>query len=287
MSETRLVVVTGLSGSGKSVALHTLEDAGYYCIDNLPVSLIEALAEYILGGGAGGTERFAVGIDARNPRRDLERLPQTLSRLGERGIRSEVLFLYAEDDILMRRYSETRRRHPLAEGEQPLAEALRAERDLLEPVREAADWALDTSRTSAHDLRALIVERVAGERRGLSVLVTSFGYKHGVPSDADYVLDARCLPNPHWEPTLRSLTGRDPDVRAFLEAQPETEALYGQIEHLVTYWLPAHRRLGRSYLTVAIGCTGGQHRSVYLAERLAGALQEELDNVSLRHRELP
>ncbi len=286
MRTVRLVIVSGLSGSGKSVALHTLEDAGYYCIDNLPVSLIASLAEYALSAGLPTGEGLAVGIDARNPRRDLEQLPATLAELAERGIQSEVLFLYAEDDILMRRYNETRRRHPLAEGDQRLSEALQAERSLLDPLREAADWCVDTSRTSAHDLRALIAEQVAGGPGQLSVLVESFGFKHGVPTDADYVFDARCLPNPHWEPTLRSCTGRDQAVCSFLEAQPETETLFRQIAHLITYWLPAHRKAGRSYLTIAIGCTGGQHRSVYLAERLADTLQQETGPLSLRHREL-
>ncbi len=287
MSDVRLIIVTGLSGSGKSVALHTLEDAGYYCIDNLPVSLIDEFADYALHSDAPIGERFAVGIDARNPARDLRQLPGNLARLGEQGISTELLFLYAEDAILMRRYSETRRRHPLAEGEQPLADALGAERALLEPLREAADWSMDTSRTTVHDLRALIAERVAGERSGLSVLVQSFGFKHGVPTDADYVFDTRCLPNPHWEKELRSQTGRDAEVRAFLESQPETETLLTQIHDLVSHWLPTYQAAGRSYLTVAIGCTGGQHRSVYLAERLAAALRPACSHISLRHRELP
>ncbi|ABM62894.1 RNase adapter RapZ [Halorhodospira halophila] len=286
MSGLRLIVVSGLSGSGKSVALHTLEDAGYYCIDNLPVSLIGELARYAQNRDAPTGERFAVGLDARNPPHDLQCLPETLTALREQGIATEVLFLYAEDSILMRRYSETRRRHPLAEGDQPLADALRAERTLLEPLREVADWSIDTSRTTVHDLRGLISERVAGERSGLSVLVQSFGFKHGIPTDADYVFDARCLPNPHWEPQLRAYTGCDDCVRAFLESQPETEILFGQIDTLIRYWLPVHQQAGRSYLTVAVGCTGGQHRSVYLAERLAESLQEGCSHVSLRHREL-
>ncbi|MFP4147492.1 MAG: RNase adapter RapZ, partial [Halorhodospira sp.] len=269
MSTVRLIIVTGLSGSGKSIALHTLEDAGYYCIDNLPVSLIGEFARYALHSDAPTGERFAVGIDARNPPQDLQQLPGTLEGLEAQGIQTELLFLYAEDPILMRRYSETRRRHPLAEGDQPLADALGAERNLLEPLREAADWSIDTSRTTVHNLRALIAERVAGERTGLSVLVQSFGFKHGVPTDADYVFDARCLPNPHWEPRLRALTGRDEAVRDFLESQPETETLFTQIHELIRCWLPIYQAGGRSYLTVAIGCTGGQHRSVYLAERLA------------------
>ncbi len=286
MNTIRLVIVSGLSGSGKSVALHTLEDAGYYCIDNLPVSLIASLAQYALVSEAPTGERFAVGIDARNPARDLQCLPQTRASLQEQGIETEVLFLYAEERILIRRYSETRRRHPLAEGDRPLADALRTEQQLLEPLRENADWCIDTSRTTVHDLRSLITERLTDHRHGLSILVQSFGYKHGVPTDADYVFDARCLPNPHWEPRLRAFTGRDTCVRDFLEAHDATETLYEQIHTLVTHWLPAHLASSRSYLTVAIGCTGGQHRSVYLAERLAAALEATGNPITLRHREL-
>ena len=287
MDRVRLIVVSGLSGAGKSVALHTLEDAGYHCIDNLPVSLITDFARYAVEIGAPAGERFAIGIDARTPSRDLQRLPQALAGLADSGIDAELVFLYADDAILVRRYNETRRRHPLGGEGRTLADALQRERRLLEPLREAAAWCIDTSRLSIHDLRGLIHERLGGDRPSLSVLVQSFGFKHGVPGDADYVFDARCLPNPHWEAQLRALTGADPEVRAFLEGQPETATLYEQIHALITHWLPTYRRAGRIYLTVAIGCTGGQHRSVYLAERLAEDLAVHCSHVALRHRELP
>ncbi|MBK1734080.1 RNase adaptor protein RapZ [Halorhodospira abdelmalekii] len=286
MAPVRLIIVSGLSGSGKSVALHTLEDAGFYCIDNLPVSLITDFARYALRNPSQTTDhQYAVGIDARNPRSDLQSLPERLNAL-EGQITPELLFLYADDAILMRRYSETRRRHPLADPDRPLSEALRRERQLLEPLRESAAWSIDTSHLNVHDLRALIYAQLAGERPQLALLIESFGFKHGVPSDADYVFDARCLPNPHWVPELRPKTGRDPEVRAFLADFPETATLYGQIRDMITHWLPTYRDAGRCYLTIAIGCTGGQHRSVYLAERLAAELTEHCNRLTLRHREL-
>ncbi len=286
MSQVRLVIVSGLSGSGKSVALHTLEDAGFYCIDNLPVKLLEEFAKYARTSGHRTGDRFGVGIDARNAPEDLRRLPEILARLHATGVDSELIFLYADETTLIRRFSETRRRHPLADDDHPLADALKMERELLEPLREEALWVLDTSHTSVHDLRSLVFERLTGEPASLSVLVESFGYKHGIPTDADYVFDARCLPNPHWEPQLRPHTGRDEAVRRFLEDQPETATLYRQIHDLVAQWIPTYLREGRTYLTVAIGCTGGQHRSVYLAERLAADLRTACDHVALRHREL-
>lgn len=288
MTEIRLIVISGLSGSGKSVALHTLEDAGFYCIDNLPVNLIADFAHFAQYNHQRIGTRFAVGIDARNPSEDLVNLPQTLIDLKDSGIHTEVIFLYADDYILMRRYSETRRRHPLAQdGKKPLIDSLQAERAVLDPLRECSDWAIDTSRTNVHDLRALVHERLGDDRPTLSILVQSFGFKHGVPTDTDYVFDARCLPNPHWIPELRLCTGQDAGVCDFLERHPETETLYNQIFDMITYWLPTYQESGRSYLTIAIGCTGGQHRSVYMAERLTNALAERCSRITLRHRELP
>ncbi len=286
MADVRLVIISGLSGSGKSVALHTLEDAGYYCIDNLPVKLLTDFAGYALTSGHRTGDRFGVGIDARNPPEDLQSLPDTLPQLRAGGVDSELIFLYADETTLVRRFSETRRRHPLADDDHTLADALKLERELLGPLREEAHWVLDTTHTSVHNLRSLVFERLAGEPATLSILVESFGYKHGVPTDADYVFDARCLPNPHWEPQLRPHTGRDAPVRGFLEAQPDTEALYRQIHGMILHWIPTYLREGHTYLTVAIGCTGGQHRSVYLAERLAADLRTACDHVALRHREL-
>ncbi|MBK1651687.1 RNase adaptor protein RapZ [Halorhodospira halochloris] len=283
----RLIVVSGLSGSGKSVALNTLEDAGFYCIDNLPVNLIADFALFAKKNHQRIGSKFAVGIDARNPKEDLVNLPQTIEYLQQTGITTEAIFLYADDYILMRRYSETRRRHPLAQDGRPLSDSLKDEKAVLEPLRERADWTIDTSRTSVHDLRSLVYERLGGDRPTLAILVQSFGFKHGIPTDADYVFDARCLPNPHWVPELRASTGQHVGVCDFLENHPETETLYNQILGIIAYWLPTYKESGRSYLTVAIGCTGGQHRSVYLAERLANDLAEQCSRLTLRHRELP
>src|SRR5690606_31534961 len=217
-----------------------------------------------------GRDRFAVGIDARNNPSALARFPAILDSLADKGIRSEILFLQADDDTLIKRFSETRRRHPLSDGDTPLAEAVERERELLAPILGRADLVIDTTATTLHQLRALVRERL--DRRNdtrLSLLFQSFGFKHGIPKDADFVFDVRCLPNPHWEPRLRPLCGRDREVCEYLEAQPEVERMFTQIRDFISEWLPIFEKENRSYLTVAIGCTGGQHRSVYLAERLA------------------
>lgn len=286
MSTVRLIITTGLSGSGKSVALHTLEDAGFYCIDNLPVRLLRSFAAYAVSSGTRTGDRFAVGVDARNPPADLQELPEILKELEEDGFETRCLFLYAEERILMQRYSETRRRHPLADEGRSLADALRMEREILEPLRDRADWVMDTSRTYVHGLRQLVQKRLVDAPPQLSILVESFGYKHGVPTDADYVFDARCLPNPHWEPQLRPYTGRDAPVQAFLESLSDTNELYEQIRGMLRRWLPRYVQEGRTYVTAAIGCTGGQHRSVYLAERLARDFRDHDYHVVLKHREL-
>lgn len=281
-----LVIITGLSGSGKSVALHTLEDVGFYCIDNLPIDLLEAFGRHLTATRDPAQERSAVGIDARNTPQALSRFPTILDRLAAQGVRSEILFLQTDDDALIKRFSETRRRHPLSDAETSLAEAIARERQLLAPLLGRADLVIDTTATNVHELRALVRERLDRRNHGrLSLLFQSFGYKHGIPTDADFVFDTRCLPNPHWEPRLRPLTGRDPEVREYLEARPEVDRMYENIRDFINTWLPMFERENRSYLTVAIGCTGGQHRSVYLAERLAAELGRRHDNVSVRHRE--
>ncbi|NLO80156.1 MAG: RNase adapter RapZ [Xanthomonadaceae bacterium] len=283
----KLVIVSGLSGSGKSVALHTLEDIGFYCIDNLPIGLLGDFGRHITEARGKSQDRYAVGIDARNAIEDLSQFPLVIDELKERGLKSEILFLQASEDTLIKRFSETRRRHPLSLPNVPLGEAIKREAELLAPILERADLVIDTSTTNVHQLREIIRSRM--DRRNsstLSLQFTSFGFKHGVPKDADYVFDVRCLPNPHWEPRLRPLTGRDPEVRAYLESQESVERMYCQIRDFIATWLPHFQREGRSYLTVAIGCTGGQHRSVYLAERLAEHFRQEADNVLLSHREL-
>ena len=282
----KLVIVSGLSGSGKSIALHTLEDVGYYCIDNLPVSLIDALAGE-LGRASQPVELAAIGIDARNLPHELEHFDDIVSGLEKRGIRCEILFLKCRTDTLIQRFSETRRRHPLSSDKVPLADAITREQQLLSPIAERASLVIDTSSTNVHELRELVMERVERRRhRSLSLLFESFGYKHGIPADADFVFDARCLPNPHWDPRLRPQTGRDRPVIDFLAGQPQVNDMYEQLRHFLETWIPAFERDNRSYLTVAIGCTGGQHRSVYLVEQLASHFHSSYPNIVVRHREL-
>jgi UPF0042 nucleotide-binding protein len=282
----KLVIVSGLSGSGKSVALHTLEDLGYYCIDNLPAGLLSVLA-LELSLAPSPVQRAAVGIDARNLPQALRQFSDILEQLDERGISSEILFLTCQTETLIKRFSETRRRHPLSNGGTSLADAVEQERSLLEPIAQRADLFIDTSQTNIHQLRDLVHSRVAREKRGgLSLLFESFGYKHGIPSDADFVFDVRCLPNPHWQPELRPLTGRDSAVAGFLESEPQVATMHQQLCSFLEQWIPAFEAGNRSYLTVAVGCTGGQHRSVYLIERLSGHFRDRYPNIVTRHREL-
>ncbi|MCH8504406.1 MAG: RNase adapter RapZ [Ectothiorhodospiraceae bacterium] len=281
----RLVIVSGLSGSGKTVALHTLEDAGYYCVDNMPVSLLTGLGRHLLG--LAGTEGLcAVGIDARNRASDLERFPLILGELQELGIDTEIVFLTADKATLIKRFSETRRRHPLSIDSLPLSDAINREMELLTPIHAKADLVVDTTSTSIHQLRSLIQDRLGTDSDAMSILFQSFGFKHGIPNDADFVFAVRCLPNPHWEPVLRPLTGKDMAVQEFLEQQDGVTRMYNQIRDFLEEWIPAFERENRSYLTVAIGCTGGQHRSVYLSERLARHFRGSRGLVSVRHREL-
>lgn len=283
----RLIIISGLSGSGKSVALHVLEDLGYYSIDNLPAALLKSLLEELTSGDETLAERVAVGIDARNPQSGLAALPTLIDELRRNGVQTEVLFLQADDDILLRRYSESRRRHPLAQQELNLRAAISRERDLLAEIINAADLTIDTSRTSVYDLGDLIRERIDSRSDNkLSVLIESFGFKNGIPADADFVFDLRCLPNPYWQPQLRPLTGLDAPVAEFLDADPLFESMYQDIYAFLANWIPNYRTFDRSYLTIGLGCTGGQHRSVRMAERLAAGLREIHDPVLTRHSEL-
>lgn len=284
----KLIVVSGLSGSGKTIALQALEDMGIYCIDNLPFKLLPSLATHLLSAARLQQKDAAVGIDARNLADDFESFPEILAQIRAQGIQCEIVFLTADDQTLLKRFSETRRKHPLSSATVPLNEAIAAERRLLAPMAADPDWHLDTSHTTVHQLRVLVRERMGrgGETR-LSLLFQSFGYKHGLPPDADFVFDVRCLPNPYWEPRLRPYTGLEADVMAFLEQQPAVTQMFESICSFLDTWIPSFETENRSYMTVAVGCTGGYHRSVYLVDRLAKHFGARRDNVLARHRELP
>ncbi len=282
----QLVIVSGLSGSGKSTALHVLEDVGYNCIDNLPVSLLPALVAQI-EIHKDDQHKFAIGIDVRNAWQDLRIFPQMVSTLKDAHLPFRVIFLDSQPSVLIQRFSETRRKHPLSDKHINLAEAINYEQELLEPIRDAADQIIDTSHLTLHELRDLIKERVVGrDQSSMAILFESFGFKHGIPVNADLVFDARCLPNPHWKPNLRPLTGMDKDVVDFLEEQEAVSEMYGDIENYLTRWLPRYQANNRSYITIAVGCTGGQHRSVYLTERLQKFFAGKFHDVQVRHRDI-
>ena len=284
----RLIVVSGLSGSGKSVALDMLEDLDFYCVDNIPAGLLPGFIAYTVRTSETPYRQTAVGLDVRNRPEDLAEVPRLVESLRKSGIGCEMLFLRADNETLLKRFSETRRRHPLTRAGVGLQEALEQERRLLAPLNNAADLTVDTSRLSVHELRELIRERVVEKRSsGPSLLFQSFAYRHGVPDDADFVFDARALPNPYWDPTLRELTGRDEAVARFLDQEQEVDRFYTDVRDFIERWLPSLVRSNRSYLTVAVGCTGGQHRSVYLAERLAAHFSGDTRGQALvRHRDL-
>ncbi|MBL1266801.1 MAG: RNase adapter RapZ [Halomonas sp.] len=282
----QLVIISGRSGSGKSIALQALEDLGYYAIDNLPAMLLGSLVDELRDQG--DRTHLAVSIDARNLPGALERLPSLLEELRQRKIDFQVIYLTTDARILLERYSATRRRHPLTrDSEMTLEEAINKEEETLEDIRDLADLLIDTSRLSVHDLRRRITDQVAHQRRDkLTLTLESFGYKRGVPLDADLVFDVRCLPNPYWDPTLRQFTGRDAEIVAFLSSYPIVDAMSDDILAWLERWLPAYQNSQRSYMTIAIGCTGGQHRSVYMVEKLAEKLAPSMGEVQLRHREL-
>jgi UPF0042 nucleotide-binding protein len=280
-----LVIVSGMSGSGKSVALNTFEDLGYYCVDNLPAELLPEFVRRILAGD-NAPEKIAVGIDARSLG-DLADVPEALSQIGAQGIDPKLLFFDTRNDVLLRRYADTRRRHPLSHLGLVLADAISLERQALKPLRRIADTVLDTSDLNVHQMRRHILTEYGLSGAGLSLLFESFAYRRGLPPEADFVLDARVLPNPHWDARLRPLSGRDADVRDYLEAQPEVAAYVLQVRGFLDTWLPKLRSETRSYVTVAFGCSGGRHRSVYLAERLARHFRESgWAEVAVHHREL-
>lgn len=286
----RLVIISGMSGSGKSVALHALEDLDYYCIDNLPIGMLPAFSVQILSKPTNDYDNFAVSIDVRNLSGDLSIFPELLEEMRGNDLKCDVIFQDADDTTLIKRFSETRRKHPLTDEGTPLSEAIRAERKMLEPVSSCADLVFDTSKTTVHQLRQLIRDRILGSQDNqLSLQFESFGFKHSTPVDANFVFDIRCIPNPHWVPELRNLTGKDPAVIDYLEKHDEVAKMFNDMKHFLTEWIPCFTAENRSYLTVAIGCTGGQHRSVYMAEKLAAHFRESNSNsnVLTRHRELP
>lgn len=282
-----VVIVSGLSGSGKSVALKTFEDLDYYCVDNLPVELLPSFVRSLMRDNA-LPQKIAVGIDVRNRHSDLSKLAQWRGAVSELGMHATLLFFDASDEVLLRRYSDTRRKHPLAHFGLSLPESISREREITAPLRAEADVIVDTTALNVHQLRRrLIAEFAFNSGTSLSLLFESFAYKRGVPGDADFVFDARVLPNPHWNPQLRPLSGRDAEVRDYLDAQPDVVEYVGQVSQFLDTWLPRLRGETRSYVTIAFGCTGGKHRSVYLAERLGRHAREQgWDEVATFHREL-
>jgi len=283
----KLIIVSGRSGSGKSTALHVLEDLGFYCIDNLPIGLLFPLTEEALKSGDDDRRRIAVSIDARNLSRDIANFEHLYNQLQRPGLSIEIIYLDAANQTLLQRFHATRRKHPLSTSKRSLVEAISAEKTLLDPIARLADLHIDTSDLSMYELRDMVKQRVAGRKeQELAVLVQSFGFKHGVPVDSDFVFDVRCLPNPYWDTSLRSMTGLEKPVQDFLDAEPDTQALFTDLTGLLERWLPRFRSSNRSYMTLSIGCTGGQHRSVYMAEKLGNHLLQHYNNVQIRHTEL-
>ena len=280
----KLIVISGRSGSGKSTALHALEDEGFSCIDNFPAGLLEPLIQS--SSEAEIVQDLAVCIDARNVPKDLEQLPERLSALDQIGLDVQIIFLDALGDTLIQRFSETRRRHPLTDVTQDLREAIDAEREVLAVVSELADLQIDTTTLTAAELVVMIKTRVINKSaKSISLLFRSFAFKTGVPIDSDFVFDVRCLPNPYWQKELRSLSGFDQPIRDFLESQPITTRLVSDISNFLETWLFEFEKTDRAYMTVAIGCTGGQHRSVYIAERLSTHFSQKYSDVLVRHQQ--
>ncbi|HEY2145729.1 MAG TPA: RNase adapter RapZ [Steroidobacteraceae bacterium] len=283
----RLIIVSGLSGSGKSVALHLLEDINFYCVDNIPAALLKPFISHTVRGMGDTYPRTAVGLDARNRSIEIETIPALVGELRRSGIDCEVLYLHAADEVLLKRFAETRRKHPLVAGDVSLREAIASERRLLEPIITAADWVIDTSNMGVHALREIIRERVDRRKQGqLSLMFESFGYKHGLPGDADFVFDVRSLPNPHWEHALRKLTGRDSAVIEYLAGFASVRSMIADLTAFLERRMSEFSQANRSYLTIAVGCTGGQHRSVYIVEQLAEHFRRSYPHVLTRHASL-
>ncbi|MBN8430749.1 RNase adapter RapZ [Microbulbifer salipaludis] len=282
----RLVIISGRSGSGKSSALQLLEDVGFNCIDNLPASLLPELIRRVTEQPSQENTQLALGIDARNLWHDVRQAPKVINDLRDSGIDCDVIYLDARSPVLVQRFSETRRKHPLSDSHTHLLEALNREKELLAPLASMADLVIDTSSLTLHQLRDQMKSRVVGkDSPGMAILFQSFGFKHGVPVDADLVFDLRCLPNPYWIPELRNKTGMDPEVAEFLQSHQETRDMQRDITQFLERWLPSYQQSNRSYTSVSIGCTGGRHRSVYMVEQLAKAFAGIFENIQVRHRE--
>jgi len=283
----KLVIVSGLSGSGKTVALHTLEDSGYFCVDNLPVGLLPDFIDKMTHLKPVLSDLIAVAIAARSGIEDMDRFEEIIDQIKSRNISVEVLFLTSNINKLLSRFSETRRKHPLSKQGLPLVEVIELERNLLSNIYAGADLKIDTSTFNVHELRHTIVTRLLPNTgKDLSILVQSFGFKHGLPADTDYIFDVRCLPNPHWEIELESLTGRDKPVIGYLESFAEVNSMAQSINDFLQTWIPYFKEENRSYMTISIGCTGGRHRSVYLVEKITSELQKSKYNASVHHRDL-
>lgn len=287
----RVSIVSGLSGSGKSVALHTLEDEGFYCVDNLPGTLLPSLIDKLSSTKADKHERIAVGIDARSDPESIAQFMEVLDSLNKKSssedIEIEILFLETNRETLLKRFSETRRKHPLTNKSTPLVTAIEKEADYLLAMKERADLVIDTSRLNLHQLRETILKRMIGRKpESLAILFQSFGFKYGQPASSDFVFDVRCLPNPYWNPAIRAYTGLDDPVREYLHEHESVQKMFDDITAFLENWLPVFEKENRSYLTISIGCTGGRHRSVYLVSKLVAHFEKSMDNVATRHREL-
>ncbi len=281
-----LIVLTGMSGGGKTVALRALEDLEFYCVDNLPSALLPQLVNAVIQERRGKRRRIAVGVDVRNRGTDFAHMPAVLSGLAAAGVQVHLIFLDCRDEVLIKRYSETRRRHPLATRGLSLADAIAEERRLLRPLMAIAEKVIDSSELNVHQLRRLVATGYAQATEGLTLMFQSFAFRRGLPLDADFVFDARCLPNPHWQPHLRPLSGKDAPVREFLDHEPMVGEYFADTVRWLDTWLPRFEQDDRSYMTISIGCTGGRHRSVYLVEKLAAYYRDRREGVLTFHREL-
>ena len=282
----KLIIVSGLFGSGKSIALNTLEDCGYYCIDNLPFFLLEKFLNEC-SKHQGIYEKVAIGVDSRNHADTNQQFPVLIEQINNLGINCSTLFLRADRQILINRFNETRRKHPLTSDTVTLTDAIENELVLMEAIAGYADILIDTTHMNVHQLQQVIRDRIEkGVVRSCSVQLESFGFKHGVPAEADFVFDVRCLPNPYWQVNLREETGQDKGVADFLDNKPEVQLIVNDIYSLLDRWFPLFEKENRSYLTVAVGCTGGQHRSVYIVEKISTLLQQTSRDILVKHREL-